>query len=81
MTEREKMLAGQPYDPSDEELVRDRQRARRVLRHYSESREDEPFERTRLLRKLFGSCGEKIVRLLRKLSTLFPRLSKVLASK
>ena len=61
MTEREKMLAGQPYDPSDEELVRDRQRARRVLRHYSESREDEPFERTRLLRKLFGSCGEKIV--------------------
>ena len=35
MTEKEKMLAGELYDPSDEELSRLRTRARKLARKYN----------------------------------------------
>ncbi|ADI26604.1 hypothetical protein GC56T3_1601 [Geobacillus sp. C56-T3] len=36
-TEKEKMLAGQWYNPADPELVKERERARRLVRLYNET--------------------------------------------
>ena len=41
-SEREKMLAGELYDPSDPELSALRARARRLARAYNDAGEDEP---------------------------------------
>jgi len=57
MTEREKMLAGQLYDASDAELTGMRRQARALVRAYNATTEDEPEERQRLLRSLFGRIG------------------------
>ena len=59
-SEREKMLAGELYDPSDPELSALRARARRLARAYNDAGEDEPERRRELLRELFGGCGENI---------------------
>lgn len=52
MTEKEKMLAGDLYDPSDEELTRLRIKARKLARRYNQTDEDEPEKQLELLRAL-----------------------------
>ena len=59
MTEREKMLAGQLYDASDEELTAMRRRARALMRAYNATTEEQPDERQRLIRELFGRVGAR----------------------
>lgn len=55
MTEKQKMLAGQLYDCSDEELVKARQRARKLVRQYNNTDDEQAEERNKLLHELFGS--------------------------
>ena len=55
-SEREKMLAGELYDPHDTELVAARERARDVCQAINVTREADREERRRLVSELF-SCG------------------------
>jgi maltose O-acetyltransferase len=57
-TETERMVAGEPYDPSDPALVADRERARDLTRRYNATSEAESGHRERLLRELFDAVGE-----------------------
>ncbi|MBM7650247.1 maltose O-acetyltransferase [Bacillus ectoiniformans] len=59
-TEKEKMIAGLEYIASDEELVKNRERARRLTRLFNQSDETELTKRTELLKELFGSTGENV---------------------
>ena len=52
MTEKEKMLAGQLYDPSDTELTALLVKARKLARRYNQTDEDEPEKRIAILREL-----------------------------
>ena len=61
MTEREKMLAGQLYNPFDEELLAMRLQARLITQKFNSSSADEIGKREELLKKLFGLTGEKIL--------------------
>jgi maltose O-acetyltransferase len=56
-TEREKMLAGELYDPLDPELVAARVRARDLCQTLNATREREEDTRRRLLVELFGAGG------------------------
>ena len=58
-SEREKMLAGELYDPLDPELVAARERARNLCQTLNATREAEQ-ERRRLLSELFGAGGETV---------------------
>src|SRR3954447_18430981 len=58
MTEREKMLAGELYDPLDPELVAARVRARDLCQDLNATREADAAERRRILSDLFGVGGE-----------------------
>lgn len=58
MTEREKMLTGQLYDPTDEELVALRMKVRRLCERYNSSSCEEQKLRSELLREILGKCGE-----------------------
>lgn len=60
MTEREKMLAGELYQAWDPELVELRKQARRLLRAYNQTTEEESERRSTILRGLFGATGERI---------------------
>ena len=60
MTERQKMLAGEMYDPLDPELVSARERARDLCQALNATRESQQEERRRLLRNLFGTGGESV---------------------
>jgi maltose O-acetyltransferase len=57
-TEREKMLAGELYEPHDDELVRARERARDLCQDLNATREGQADKRKRILVKLFGSGGD-----------------------
>lgn len=59
-TERQKMLAGDMYDPFDPELVTARARARDLCQQLNATRESEEAERRRLLRDLFGKGGDTV---------------------
>jgi maltose O-acetyltransferase len=59
-SEREKMLAGELYDPMDPELVRARDRARDLCQDLNATREAQREERRRITRELFGSGGETV---------------------
>lgn len=59
-TEKQKMLAGELYLATDEELIAERQRARSLTRIYNSTREDEPSKRLEILAELFGAAGPKI---------------------
>jgi maltose O-acetyltransferase len=61
MSELQKMLAGDLYLASDPELVAMRKRARKLVRVFNQSTEDETNERTAILRELFGKAGPRIV--------------------
>ena len=61
MTEREIMLSGGMYNPCDSELTELRKRARLLTEEYNRTSVTEPEKRTRILRELFGSCGECVL--------------------
>ena len=60
MTEREKMLAGEYYDPLDPELAAARNRARDLCQDLNATRESQTEERRRILRALFGAGGDDV---------------------
>lgn len=60
LTERDKMLAGELYDPADPELISARQRARDLCLSLNATRESEVEERRRLLVALFGAGGDTV---------------------
>ncbi|HEV3339618.1 MAG TPA: sugar O-acetyltransferase [Pirellulales bacterium] len=57
-TEREKMLAGELYDPLCPELVRLRERARDLCQELNASREADQEKRRRILGQLLGSGAD-----------------------
>ncbi|WP_435096656.1 sugar O-acetyltransferase [Halarchaeum sp. P4] len=57
-SEKEKMLRGGRYDPSDPELVAARERARELTARYNDAGPNADDERRRILEELFGSVGE-----------------------
>jgi maltose O-acetyltransferase len=59
-TEREKMLAGELYDPLDPELGRARERARDLCQDLNATREADQEQRRRLLVELLGAGGEDV---------------------
>ena len=59
MTEKEKMLAGQIYDPSDEELLKLRQNAHILSKKYNDCFETDA-QRTDLLHELIPHMGENV---------------------
>jgi maltose O-acetyltransferase len=58
--ERQKMLAGELYDPLDPELVGARERARNLCQTLNATREAEQPERRRLLCELFAVGGDTV---------------------
>ncbi len=59
-TEKQKMLAGEPYLAADPELVRGRTRARRLTRQYNLTTEDETKQRLSILTELLGAAGKNM---------------------
>jgi maltose O-acetyltransferase len=59
-SERQKMLAGELYDPLDRGLVAGRERARDLCHALNATREREQEERRRILRELFGAGGDTV---------------------
>jgi maltose O-acetyltransferase len=59
-TERDKMIAGDMYDPFDPELVAGRVRARDLCQQLNGTRESDDVERRRILRELFGQGGDSV---------------------
>jgi maltose O-acetyltransferase len=53
-SEKEKMLAGELFDPLDAQLCLERDRCRDLCRRLNATREDQRAERQRLLEELFG---------------------------
>ena len=58
MTEKEKMLAGQLYDPSDAELDQLRLKARKLARRFNQTDEDEPGIQRAILQELLPNTAE-----------------------
>ncbi|SFQ23608.1 sugar O-acetyltransferase [Hymenobacter arizonensis] len=56
-TEKEKMLAGEPYNAQDPQLVAERRRASRLFQELNHTSADEPAERARLLEELIPHTG------------------------
>ena len=59
-SEKEKMLAGELYDPLDAELVRARKRARDLCQDLNATREKDQEGRRRILTELLGKGGESV---------------------
>ncbi|MBD8069892.1 maltose acetyltransferase domain-containing protein [Bacillus sp. PS06] len=59
-TEKEKMLAGELYDPADPVLLKECEEARRLVRLFNQTLETEGEKRTELLKELLGSTGENV---------------------
>src|SRR6476661_8199411 len=59
-SERDRMLAGELYDPMDRELVAGRDRARDLCQALNATREAQQEERRRILKELFGPGGESV---------------------
>ena len=59
-TEREKMLAGDLYNPLDPALVRARERARDLCQALNSTRESQQQERRSILTELLGSGGDTV---------------------
>lgn len=52
------MLASELYDPHDQQLSDERIKARLLLKALNDSREDQPEERSRILKELIPNAGE-----------------------
>ncbi|TQM93988.1 maltose O-acetyltransferase [Roseinatronobacter monicus] len=61
VSERDKMLAGAPYDPGAAELVTIRRRAQRLMRAYNQTIDGEDV-RAELMRELLGTWNDAIIR-------------------
>ena len=59
-TEREKMLAGEPYDPLDPELAAARARARDLCQDLNATREGHTGRLRRILQALLGAGGDTV---------------------
>lgn len=59
-SEREKMLAGELYDPLDSELVHARERARDLCQALNATREGEQDSRRSIVRQLFAAGGDTV---------------------
>src|SRR5437016_10573220 len=59
-SERQKMLAGELYDPLDPELVRAREHARDMCQELNATRERDQDTRRHILMELFGRGGESV---------------------
>lgn len=59
-SERDKMLAGELYDPMDDELVKMRDRARDLCQALNVTREQQREERRRLLCQIFAEGGDDV---------------------
>jgi len=59
-TERQKMLAGELYDPRDPELTAARERARTLCAALNGSQDPQQGGRRRILEELFGSGGDSV---------------------
>jgi maltose O-acetyltransferase len=59
-TERQKMLAGELYDPLDPDLVAARERARDLCQALNASREADKEVRRRIVQALFGAGGDTV---------------------
>jgi maltose O-acetyltransferase len=57
-SEKEKMIAGELYDPLDKELSENRTRTRILIKALNDSREDELEERARVLKDLVPHAGK-----------------------
>jgi maltose O-acetyltransferase len=57
-TEKDKMLAGDLYDPLDPQLVTERRRARLLTKALNDTRDDQQEERARLIRTLIPASGQ-----------------------
>lgn len=60
MTEKEKMLSSELYDAGDPELIQIRRRVRLLCEKFNRSSISKPLQRQKLIRHIFGSCGESI---------------------
>ncbi len=60
MTEKEKMITGQLYDPGDAQLAQDRLRCRQAVRTYNATPEEDVESRMDQLKRLFGSTGSHL---------------------
>jgi maltose O-acetyltransferase len=59
-SEKQKMLEGELYEPWDEELMKERERARYLVRQFNSTSEIEYDKRIELIKQMFGSAGEKV---------------------
>lgn len=59
-TEKEKMLAGEPYRASDAQLVQERLACRRKARQYNNADDADLQRRDAIVKSWFGSTGESI---------------------
>src|SRR5512135_1958962 len=59
-TQRERMLAGELYDPMDPELIAARTRARDLCQALNGTRDADADARRAILRQLFGTGGESV---------------------
>jgi maltose O-acetyltransferase len=57
-TERDKMLAGDLYDPLDPQLAAGRRRARLLVKALNDTRDDQQDERARLIKTLIPASGQ-----------------------
>ena len=60
-TEKQKMIAGELYDPGDAELIRDRDAAQALMRAYAQTTVRDGAFRRELLERLLGEFGERAV--------------------
>ena len=60
MTEREKMLAGQPYDCGDSELLAQWHKAKNLTRFYNNTDSEDTQAKNRILHELLGGHGKNI---------------------
>jgi len=60
-TEKEKMLSGELYNPSDSHLSDERSAARMLCKKYNDSSDEEVLLRKEILRKLIGGYGKGLV--------------------
>ena len=60
-TEKEKMLAGEPYLAFCDELVEDRARAKDVLFEYNNLRPSDMERRTEILKQFLGATGKQLL--------------------
>ncbi|WP_077324203.1 sugar O-acetyltransferase [Virgibacillus siamensis] len=60
LTEKEKMLNGELYNPEDAQLVKERANARKLTRLFNKTTETEHEQRSEILQELFGSYGGTI---------------------